>query len=258
MNREELDQSRSYKVTKSNEMIRRARYDLTITELKLLAYIISKIKPTDTELQEYRISVNDFCQVCGVDPKNGKNYVRIKAILKGLSDKSFWIKDADGHETLVRWLQKARIYRGSGKIEVKLDEDMQRFVIGLFENFTQYELISTLPMKSAYSFRLYELLKSYSYKGGCTIRIEDLKQSMGAEHFTDYRDFRRRALEMAIREINTFTDIEVSWEPETFGRKVEKITFSITQRDAWGRLEAAGRATDVLDGQMSIFDFLEE
>lgn len=258
MKREEIEKNRTYKVTKSNEMIQRARYDLNITELKLLAFIISRIKPTDTELQEYKFSIHDFCQVCGVDYKNGKNYIRIKAILKGLRDKSFWVKDPDGHEVLVGWLQKARIYKGSGKIEVKLDEDMQRFVLGLFENFTQYELISTLPMKSAYSFRLYELLKSYAYQGGHTFYVDELKKTIAAEHFQNFKDFRRRVLETAVREINTYTDIEIQWEPETFGRKVEKIIFHITQRDAWGRLEASTRAEEQLDGQMSIFDFLEE
>lgn len=258
MNRAELERQRTYRVTKSNEMIQRARYDLTITELKVLAFIISKIKPTDTELQEYKFSVQDFCQVCGIDDENGKNYRRIKAILKALRDKSFWVLDENGNEVLVGWLQKARIYKKSGRIAVKLDDDMQRFVLGLFANFTQYELISTLPMRSAYSFRLYEILKSYAYQGGHTFAVDDLKSKLSAQHFTNYKDFRRRVLEVAVREINLYTDIEVSWQPETFGRKVIQVIFEIRQRDAWGRLEAANRATDVLDGQLSLFDFLEE
>ena len=70
----EISKQRSYTVVKSNEIIQKARYDLSVTELKLLAYIISKIKPTDTELQEYSFSVKDFCQVCGIDYTNGYNY----------------------------------------------------------------------------------------------------------------------------------------------------------------------------------------
>lgn len=258
MKRAEIEAQRSYRVTKSNEMIQRARYDLTITELKVLAFIISKIKPSDTELQEYKFSISEFCQVCGIVERSGKNNARIKHVLKGLRDKSFWVLDENGNEVLVGWLQKARIYKKSGRIAVKLDDDMQRFVLGLFENFTQYELISTLPMRSAYSFRLYELLKSYAYQGGHTFSVDDLKSKLAADHFANYKDFRRRSLEVAVREINLYTDIEVSWRPETFGRKVTHIVFEIRQRDAWGRLEAAERANEQLDGQMSIFDFLEQ
>ena len=54
-NKIEIAQQRSYSVVKSNEIIQKARYDLNISELKTLAYIFSKIKPTDTELKDYTI-----------------------------------------------------------------------------------------------------------------------------------------------------------------------------------------------------------
>lgn len=252
--RTDIVQQRSYQVVKSNEIVQRARYDLNITELKTLAFIISKIKPTDTELQEYSFPVKDYCQVCGLEYSNGGNYQHIKATLKGLSDQSFWIKDEKGQEVLCRWVQKARINKGSGKITVRLDEDMHKYVIGLFSNFTQYELISTLPMKSAYSFRIYELLKSYAFAKSHTFDIDDLKRTIAAEHFSNFKDFRRRVLEYAVKEINMYTDIEISWEPIKNGRKVIQVRFDITQRDTWGRYLASQRATDQIEGQMSIFD----
>ena len=250
----DIIQQRSYPVIKSNEIIQQARYDLNITELKTLAYIISKIKPTDTELHEYSFLIKDYCQVCGIEYDNGGNYQHIKAILKGLSDQSFWVKDEKGQEVLCRWVQKARINRGSGKITVRLDEDMHKYVIGLFSNFTQYELISTLPMKSAYSFRIYELLKSYAFAKSHTFDIDDLKKMIVAEHLSNFKDFRRRVLEYAVTEINKYTDIEVSWEPITYGRKVIQVKFDIKQRDSWGRYMAGQRATNEIEGQMSIFD----
>lgn len=255
----EISKQRSYTVVKSNEIIQKARYDLSVTELKLLAYIISKIKPTDTELQEYSFSVKDFCQVCGIDYTNGYNYQRIKSLLKGLRDTSFWMMDKDGHETLVGWLGKVRINKGSGVIHVKLDEDLQKYVVGLFSNYTQYELLATLPMKSAYSFRIYELLKSYSFTGEHSFKIDELKRQLGADHYKNFKDFRRKVIEVAVRDINSYTDIEVSWEPVTYGRKVVEVAFAIKQRDAWGRSMASRRASktlnDQIEGQMSIFDY---
>lgn len=251
----EIREQRSYPVVKANEIIQKARYDLNITELKTLAFVISKVRPSDTELQDYVFSIKDYCQVCGIDYNNGGNYQRIKATLKGLRDKSFWVTDENGHEVLVGWLQKARISKGSGKITVKLDEDMHKYVIGLFGNFTQYELLSTLPMKSAYSFRIYELLKSYAYTKTHTFDIDELKRQLAAEHFTNFKDFRRRVIETAVKEINLYTDIEVSWEPITYGRKVIQVKFDITQRDTWGRILAASAAEQAIAGQqMTLWD----
>jgi len=254
----EITEHRSYQVVKANEIIQKARYDLNITELKALAYIFSKIKPTDTELKEYTFSIKEYCQVCGLDYKNGGNYKYIKSTIKALRDKSFWLMDEKGNEVLIGWLQKVRINKGSGKISVKLDDDLQHYIIGLFSNYTQYELLSTLPMKSSYSFRIYELLKSYAFQKQHTFNIDDIKKQLAATNYINFKDFRKYVLEVATKEINLYTDIEVSWEPIYKGRKVIQVKFLIKQRDSWGRFMTATKATQELDGQMSIYDFLKE
>ena len=254
----EITEQRSYQVVKANEIIQKARYDLNITELKALAYIFSKIKPTDTQLHEYAFSIKEYCQVCGLDYKNGGNYKYIKNTIKALRDKSFWLMDEKGNEVLIGWLQKVKINKGSGKISVKLDDDLQKYIIGLFSNYTQYELLSTLPMKSSYSFRIYELLKSYAFQKQHTFNIDDLKKQLAATNYVNFKDFRRYVLEVATKEINLYTDIEVSWEPIYKGRKVIQVKFLIKQRDSWGRYITATKARHELDGQMSIYDFLKE
>ena len=245
-------QQRDYKVVKANEIIQRAKTDLGLPELKAFAYILSKVKPTDKEGQEYIFSVKDYCQVCGLDFKNGGNYDHIKKVLKKLRDTSFWLVNESGQETTVGWLGKAKINKGSGKITVKLDEDIEKYVIGLFENYTQYSLLCTLPMKSNYSFRIYELLKSYAFTGSHTFDIDDLKSKLFATGYVNFKDFRRKVIEVAVREINEYTDIEVTWEPITRGKKVIQVQFNITQRDSWGQSIALSKANEEIEGQMSL------
>lgn len=252
---------RDYKVVKSNEIVQKAKYDLNITELKTFAFILSKIKPNDKENQEYVFSIKDFCLVCGIDYKNGGNYNHIKNTLKGLRDKSFWLIDEDGKETTVGWLGKVKLDKRSGRVTIKLDEDIQKYVLGLFNNYTQYSLLSTLPMKSSYSFRIYELLKSYAFTKSHTFDIDDLKSKLGAAAYTNFKDFRRKVLEVATREINEYTDLEITWEPITKGKKVIEIKFDIKQRDSWGQYLNIKKANEQLEkktevkGQMSIFDY---
>jgi len=254
-NKNNIAVQRDYKVVKANEIVQKARYDLNITELKAFAYILSKIKPNDKEGIEYVISVKEYCQVCGIDYKNGGNYQYIKSTLKGLRDKSFWLVDETGKESTVGWLGKVRLDKGSGKITVKLDEDIQKYVIGIFDNYTQYSLLSTLPMKSSYSFRIYELLKSYAFVKSHTFDIDDLKSKLGANNYVNFKDFRKKVIEVAVREINEFTDLEVEWQPITKGKKVLQVKFDIKQRDTWGQLEASFRANNQIEGQISMFDY---
>lgn len=253
--RNEIQGQRQYSVLKANELVQKARYDLNLQELKLLSYIISKVKPTDTVETVYTIYVKDFCQVCGIDYASGKNYKMVKDHLKKLRDSSFWIVEETGKETLVGWIAYPTIDKGSGKIELQIDKRIHKYILDLYDNYTQYQLISTLPMKSAYSFRLYELLKSYAFTKRHTFQIDELKKQLAADRYVNFKDFRRAVLETATKEINLYTDIEIQWEPVTYGRKVVEIIFTIRERDAWEQMEAETRATNQIEGQLSIFDY---
>lgn len=252
----EITTRRSYKVVKANEIIQKARYDLNLQELKVVAYIISMIKPDSKKGDIYVFDIIDYCKVCGIDYDNGNNYIQLKKIIKNLRDKSFWITQENGDETLISWTEKVWISRKSGKIRIKLDSDLENYLIGLVDNYTQYELISTLPMSSKYSIRLYELLKSYAFTGKHTFDIDNIKVLLNAQHYTNFKDFRRYVLETATKEINLYTDIEIAWMPIKKGRKVIKVEFEIKQLEPWERYVNSNRANDQIDGQMNIADYI--
>lgn len=255
MDKLEIAKHREYPVIKANEIVQRAKYDLGIDELRALAYILSMIKPNDTAELEYTFSIKEYYQICGFDFKSGGNYSRAKKILKKLRDTSFWLIDENGDETTVGWLENVTIKKRSGKITVSLDKRLHKYVYNLMNNFTQYSLLSTLPMKSRYSFRIYEILKSYAWTKQHTFDIDDLKAQLKAESYVNFKDFRKKIIEVAVSEINQYTDLEVSWQPINKGRKVVKVAFDIKQRDEWGTYQAGKRAAKELDGQISIFDY---
>ena len=253
----EIIQARNYKVVKGNDIIQKARYDLGLAEIKAFSFVLSKIKPTDAAFSEYTFTINEYCKVLGIKTNNGKNIQNVKKSLKNLVDKSFFLTLEDGTETTISWLNKVWIDKGSGKIRVRLDDDLQKYVTGLYTNYTQYELLCTLPMRSTYSIRIYELLKSYAFTKQHTFNLEQLKKALGCEHYTRFPDFRRKVIEVAVKEINTYTDLEISWHPVTKGKKVIEIAFSIKQRDTLGMYFAAKRATDQIDGQMTLEDYYD-
>lgn len=254
----DIREERNYKVFKSNEIIRRTRYDLSKEEFKLISYILSKIKPTDTEFTSYTLSLQDYCLVCGIDPNNRTNYEYIKKSAKKLRDRSFWMTDEEGNDVLFSWVTRVRIIRGVGKIEFELSKDLQKYVLGLLNNYTQMTLLAILPMKSIYSMRFYEILKSYSYTGSAVFEVDDLKQKLFAEKYKAYKDFRVRVIEVAIKEINLYTDIEVQYTPIKKAQKVVELQFHIKQRDALGELIGLSRAREVIDGQITMEDLLNE
>ena len=91
-------------VFKSNDLIQKSRFNLSLQEQKILLYLISQITPYDEDFQLYEFSVSDFCRICGMSPTAGGNYTELKAAIKSICDKSLWIQLAEGEETLLRWI----------------------------------------------------------------------------------------------------------------------------------------------------------
>lgn len=248
---DKLEDKRLYNVVKRNDFIQKAKIDLNIQELKILGFCYSKVKPTDTSFGEMEFNVKEYCDVCGIAP-SGKNYDDIKSTIKKLRDKSFWVTDESGNDVLFSWVSGAEVSKGSGKIIIRFDKATEKFLLGLSDNYTQYSLLYTLPMKSSYSYRLYELLKSYDGFSNHIFDIDNLKDLLGATFYENFKDFRVNVLEKAVKEINLYTDIETSWEPIKDGKRVAKVKFYIKKRDAWGALVAEEFSQRVITGQVTM------
>lgn len=222
-------------VNKSNELIQRSRFNLSLQEQKIILYLISQITPYDKEFKLYEFNIQDFCKVCGIDPEAGKNYKDIKAAIKNIADQSIWIHINEDEETLLRWIEKPYINKNSGTIKIRLDEDMKPFLLNLKKNFTSYELVFTLRFKSKYSVRLYELIKSIHFHDledySRTYTLEELRRIMGAETYTTYQTFKTRALNMAVKEINLYSDKNVSYEPIKKGKSVVALRLNISSKE---------------------------
>ncbi|MCL1882954.1 MAG: replication initiation protein [Defluviitaleaceae bacterium] len=244
---ETLSEVRNHLVVKRNDLIQKSRHQLDLQEQKIIMYMISKIKPNDKEFMEQVFSIAEFCRLCGLDEDNGGNYAYIKNTLKNLSDRSIWVTLEDGSETIFRWLNDVTINKRSGFIKLKHDEKLKPYLLDLQENFTQYNLIYTLAMRSQYSTRLYELLKSYQYKKYVIFDIEELKRLLFAETYKHGKDFRKRVLDTAVREINKLADIWVTFELVKEGRKFSEVRFDITQKDVGERLSSWTRISEVID-----------
>lgn len=248
-----IEERKGYLVVKANELIQKNRFELSLPEQKTIAFICSMIKPKslkEDELQlNYDFNIRDYCKVVGIDYNSGTNYTDIKNILKKLSDRSMWLDDGNG-EVLVRWLAKVRTNKRSGLAKIELDRDLAPYLFDLGQRFTQYQLNNILAMKSAFSVRIYELMKSYSFQKSKTFDIDELKYLLMVENVKSYgnfKDFRIYVLEKAQQEINELTDINIYYEPIFKGRKVVKVKFRIEEKSVLERAKSIAKTNIILN-----------
>lgn len=216
-------------IRKSNDLIRKARFNLSLQQQKIILYLIGKINPLDEDFHEYTLNIQEFCNACGIDAQSGKTHEYIKEQIKTIADKSLWIKMPNGKETLIRWIEKATIDKGN--IIIRLDNDLKPYLLNLHSNYTKYELLWTLAFKSKYTIRLYEYIKSIHYdkmrEYTHTISIDELKVRLNAENYEEYYKFRQKILDKAIEEINAQSDIKLSYTANKEGRQIVSITITV-------------------------------
>lgn len=203
-------------VRKSNDLIQNAMYSLTLSQQKLMLHIFAMIKPSDTELPRYEMSIYEFLKLCGVDPHNGSMYKQVKKNIEDIANaKVQWIRLAGTQKiTMFRWLSSATIDEGTGKIVLTLDQSLKPHLIQLKEFYTTMNITYTLPMKSQYSIKIYELCKSYQNlylekkkkSEPLVWSIETLKKQVDC-NASNWAHVRRTVLDKAKSEINGKTDI---------------------------------------------------
>jgi len=238
-------------VVKRNDFVQKSRHKLSLQEQKIIQYLISHVKPNDENFTEHRFSIIEFCRFCGMDEKNGKNYHDIKEALKALRDRSVWVEIEDGVETTLGWINKATINKRSGTVMLKLDEDLKPFLLLLHEQYTMYEIHYTLAMKSKYSIRLYELLKSYAFKKTALLEIDELKRLLDAENHKLNGNFKAKVLDVALREINEYTDISVEYSFQKEGNRYAHVWFGIDRKEAIDRFNAGNKVSQAIDNKPS-------
>ena len=263
---EAANKERSKKIYTADELLQKGRFSLTLTEQRFIIYVISKIKPKDEVFEKYTFKLSDFQRVCGI--YEDESYTKLKRILLDLKSKNWWLliddPDAPGKkcESLVSWFEVVRISKNIGKITVKFNEDMMPFLLKLAKNreegkgyFTFYEFRYILPMRSQYSIRLYQLLKPYQKNNNeWYFKLDELKRLLDCKSYKRYHDFKRFAIEPAVREINKFSDLVISYEVDKDGKKVDTVIFYMREKSMDEKLEAQREGLTQMDGQVHWWD----
>ena len=66
--------------------------------------------------------------------------------------------------------------------------------------------------------------------GEFTISLDNFREYLQIEGYSDYDNLRRRVIENAIEEINAFSDLQIAFEPVRTGKVISHIHFTIAKR----------------------------
>lgn len=233
----ELKIKSNQNVMQSNTLIEARQVEpLTKNEQKLILTMISLIEPTDEDFKKYEIPVRELANLFGLSENNNWVYQKIKTVLKDIMKKTVELPSAENSldYTLVNWFTTADYVSEEGKVKISFSPAFRPYLLQLKSAYTVYQLSNILNLSSAYSIRLYELMKMYEKIGVFETDHETLRVYIGAVNKTSakYYEFKRKVLEKALEELNETTELDITFEEvKSSPRKIDKLRFIIKVKE---------------------------
>jgi plasmid replication initiation protein len=224
-------------VVKSNRLIE-ASYRLTLAEQRIILFAITEARRRQKGLNAddfVDIQAADYAKTFDVPVKQA--YEQIKEAGKTLFRRYVVLYDIhpeSGKErvTEVRWLSAASYIDGAGVIQLRFSPDMVPYITRLEAEFTRYKLEKVARMSSVYAIRLYELLTQWGSIGQREIDLERLKKTLMVDK--DYKalcDFKKRVIDVALSQINEYSDLNASYSQRKTGRNVTHLIFTFSPKE---------------------------
>lgn len=220
-----LDEQRYYYVVEHNDLITKARHDLTAKELKIMDYVISKIKPDDNEFNTVFTSMYELTAVMNLT-RSGQSYSNMANTLGTLREKTVAIVGKGGKAvTLTGWVESLT-FEENGQVEITLNKKLIPYLLNLKTHYTQYLLFDTVQLASKYSILLYKLMRETDKRKQKETPVlettpEKLQKQLGSPKSYTFGQFNQKVLTPAIEEINLkINDMDLTVRQGRRGRKV--------------------------------------
>lgn len=236
----------SNKIIKSNEnvidkaeSVIKGKQAMSLQVARLIRLVISQVSMYDDDIETYTCNIPDLATFLEISSDD--IYRDIKKICVDLMCSCIILGTDNPKDDwdIIHWVSNAKY--NNGMIRITLSKEIKPYILGLREYFTKYRIGDILSLNSYYAIRLYEIIlcklgeKKHKtidkkiYAEEITLTVDELRSYMGCENkLVDYYDFKRKAIQIAIREINEKTEIYIMPIYNKKGRKVDSITFVVT------------------------------
>ena len=223
-----------YSVTMSNDLIRKfVPADesngaiMPVWENRIRLMLISSIDYNAQDFEWKEITISEFKSFWGLSTWGGVQQKMLSDAIDNLKINKYCI---DGHT--IQWLDNDSDIV-IGRMKLKLDDSLIPYLLGLKRNFTKYDVENVVNLTSKYSFRIYEILKSVENMGGYRITLPKAFEIFSDNLYNTKSELEHHILISAIDEINTKTDINISYEfRKSFGEN-EMLYLTVRNYDEY-------------------------
>ena len=224
-------------VVMSNQLVE-ASYRLGLVEQRIVLLSIVQARETGRGLNAVdfvSITAKDYAEHFKEEDVNNV-YRDLKASAKAMYERDFTLYDTDketGKPEVItsRWLSARSYVDGAGTIKLQFAPLIVPYITRLEAEFTKYDLKMIAKMSSPYAIRMYEFLIQWGSVGKREIELAWIRKTLMIEdRYASIKDFKKYVIDVAISQVNEFSDLTASYTQRKTGRIVTHLIFIFAQK----------------------------
>lgn len=202
-------------IKKSNELsMAKLNHGLTLNQMQLLAFAIFSTQKNGVT----KFHKAEFEKKFNIEYKTQHAKQDVQKVMSVM----FSVEDLE-NDYFEYWNVFRKMRYEKGMFSFVWDEEMLPHILELKEKYITTDLSVTSQFKSGFSWTLYDYLKAHYGYWHKSISKEGLMRLFGVENKKTYKNsaqFKRGVLDVAIKEINQYTELEVWYNEEKQGRSI--------------------------------------
>lgn len=213
-------------IVKKNEFLKFG-YTLSLMEQRLLLACICQVDSRNTleKDEPFEVTVQEIKDLFA--PDSSKHLYRD---LKDACDRLFERRIVTKHDAKImklRWVWKVEYEENTAVIRLNFSPDVIPYLSEITERFTKYKLDDVKSFKCIYSLRLYEMFAQHQSLGSRELEVDELRQLLDlGDKYKVFAELKRSVIDKAIKEINQYSNLTVSYGERKRARKVVAIQFA--------------------------------
>ena len=215
-------------VTKSNSLAR-GYYKFSLTEKRIMELLISKLNPkiTNNNLELISLSSKEYSNIFSICAKTA--YRDLEKAINNLMHQVITTKKENGNYKQFTLMSSAEYIEGEGRIIASFNPQITPMLQDFKSKFCSYPLERAIGFKSSYTWRMLELIYSWSQQkketnnileGWIYIEIYELRKILGVPETYKLDSFKKQVLFKSKQELKDKSNIDLTISFKKTGRKI--------------------------------------
>ena len=191
----------------------------------------------DSEGDTFIIKGRDIAELSKLAPNVvGQQLKEMSEASDTLRQYTLVIHEEDGNDLRVGLISSSKYLKGERAIRVSVDKYLMPYIRDMKKQYAiSYKAGGPMKFRSEYSLPLYDVMNYYLSEGQHYFTLEETRRIFNIPDgaIKNTSTLNQRIIKVAIRDINTYTNLEVSVEQHRKGRKILGYTFKVRDKEEY-------------------------